>query len=279
MLGMITKPIRLVISVALVIVLLWVAAKVGIPMYNQWRETGKVSVPSVSDLKLDELKDRASEYIPELNNLPDLPGAGSSTGRGGSPSGSTGSGADALATLNTLVVKGKAPKTGYSREQFGDAWTDKATGVLYAGNGCDTRNDILARDLVNITKDGKCKVMTGTLQLDPYTGQTINWKRGPESARIQIDHLVALGNAWVTGAQQLTPAQRTALANDPRNLLAADGASNGQKSDRDASAWLPAYKPSRCSYVAAQVNVKKVYHLWVTAAEKEAMTNILRNCG
>lgn len=277
MLGLITKPIRLVLSVALTIVLLWIAIKVGVPMYNQWRETGKVSVPSVSDLKLDELKDRASEYIPELDRLPDI-GSGSSSGSSGA-SGSTGSGAEALAALNTLPVKGKAPKTGYSREQFGSAWTDKASGVLYAGNGCDTRNDILARDLVNVVKDGKCTVMSGTLQKDPYTGNTINFKRGPESARIQIDHIVALGNAWVTGAQQLTPAQRVALANDPRNLIAVDGASNGQKSDRDASAWLPAYKPSRCSYVAAQVNVKKVYHLWVTAAEKEAMTNILRNCG
>lgn len=246
MLGMITKPIRLIISVVLVIVFLWIAAKVGIPMYNQWRETGKVSVPSVSDLKLDELKDRASEYIPELDKLP---------------------------------VKGKAPKTGYSREQFGDAWTDKASGVLYAGNGCDTRNDILARDLVNVVKDGKCKVMSGTLQRDPYTGQTINWKRGPESARIQIEHIVALGNAWVTGAQQLTPAQRMALANDPRNLIAVDGPTNGSKGDKDASGWLPPYKASRCSYVAAQVNVKKIYHLWVTSAEKEAMTRILKSCG
>lgn len=278
MLGMITKPMRLVLSVALVIVFLWVASKVGIPMYNQWRETGKVSVPSVSDLKLDELKDRASEYIPELDRLPNI-GSGNPSGNNGSPAGSTDSGADALATLNTLPVKGKAPKTGYSREQFGSAWSDKASGVLYAGNGCDTRNDILARDLVNITKDGKCKVLSGTLQKDPYTGNTINWKRGPESARIQIEHIVALGNAWVTGAQRLTPEQRLALANDPRNLIAVDGPTNGAKGDRDASGWLPPYKPSRCSYIAAQVNVKKIYHLWVTPAEKEAMTNILRNCG
>lgn len=275
MLGMITKPIRLIISVVLVIVFLWIAAKVGIPMYNQWRETGKVSVPSVSDLKLDELKDRASEYIPELDKLPNLGGSG----QGQAPTTGSGSGANALATLNSLPVKGKAPKTGYSREQFGDAWTDKASGVLYAGNGCDTRNDILARDLVNVVKDGKCKVMSGTLQRDPYTGQTINWKRGPESARIQIEHIVALGNAWVTGAQQLTPAQRMALANDPRNLIAVDGPTNGSKGDKDASGWLPPYKASRCSYVAAQVNVKKIYHLWVTSAEKEAMTRILKSCG
>jgi len=277
MFKLITTPIRLVVSVVLTIVLLWVAIKVGVPMYNQWRETGKVSLPSLSDLKLDELKDKAGEYIPELNNLPDI-GNGAPSGGSGS-GGGTHSGAEALAALNTLPVKGKAPKTGYSREQFGDAWTDKATGVLYAGNGCDTRNDILARDMVNVVKDGKCKVMSGTLQKEPYTGQTINWKRGPESARIQIDHLVPLGNAWVTGAQQLTPAQRMALANDPRNLLAADGPSNGSKSDRDASAWLPPYKPSRCSYVAAQINVKKIYHLWVTSAEKEAMVNVLKNCG
>ncbi len=275
MLSMITKPLHLILSLALVAALIWVAAKVGVPVYNQYRETGKVSVPSISDLKLDELKDRAREYIPELDKLPSVGG----DTNGQLPTVGSGGGAEALAALNTLPVKGKAPKTGYSREQFGSAWTDGATGVLYAGNGCDTRNDILARDLVNIVKDGKCMVMSGTLQKDPYIGETINWKRGPESARIQIDHIVALGNAWVTGAQQLTLAQRTALANDPKNLAAADGISNQSKSDRDASGWLPKYKPSRCPYVAAQVNVKKIYHLWVTAAEKEAMTNILRNCG
>lgn len=111
MLGMIAKPLRLALSLAMVVVFIWIAAKVGIPMYNQWRETGKVSVPSVSDLKLDELKDRASEYIPELDNIPGV-GTGNPSGSGGIPSGSTGSGAEALAALNTLPVKGKAPKTG-----------------------------------------------------------------------------------------------------------------------------------------------------------------------
>lgn len=277
--GFITTPIKLAISAVLVVVIAWVAWHVGVPMYNQFRETGTVEVPSVSDMKLDELRDRANGYLPEGVQIPTLPGTGDSGSAPANGSGGGTSGKDALATLNSLPVKGKAPKTGYSRDQFGAAWTDKASGVAFAGNGCDTRNDILARDLVNITKDGKCTVMSGTLQKDPYTGTTINWKRGPESARIQIEHIVALGNAWVTGAQQLTPAQRMALANDPRNLIAVDGPTNGAKGDKDASGWLPPYKPSRCGYVAAQVNVKKIYHLWVTAAEKDAMTNILKNCG
>lgn len=187
----------------------------------------------------------------------------------------------ALAKLNTLEVKGRAPKTGYDRAEFGSAWTD-AVSVEGGRNGCDTRNDILRRDLTTITyKAGSrgCAVETGTLA-DPYTGRVIAFVRGQDtSSAVQIDHVVALSDAWQKGAQQLTLAQRTDFANDPRNLQAADGPANQQKGDGDAATWLPPNKAYRCTYVARQVDVKAEYRLWVTQAEKDAITRVLGDCG
>ena len=177
---------------------------------------------------------------------------------------------DALAALDTLEAKGRAPKTGYARMQFGNGWTNVG--------GCDTRNIILYRDLVDAQTDEACKVMSGTLN-DPYTGEVIAFVRGPQTSQlVQIDHVVALSNAWQTGAQGLTEQQRVALANDSLNLLAVGGAANQQKSDGDAATWLPPNKPFRCQYVARQVAVKQKYSLWVTPAEKEAMIRVLRVC-
>jgi hypothetical protein len=204
------------------------------------------------------------------------PAAKPTATRGSEASSGTKPGATtALAVLATLPVKGRAAMTGYTREQFGPAWKD------VDHNGCDTRNDILARDLDSPTfKAGThdCIVLTGTLP-DPYSGRSIAFVRGQTtSSAVQIDHVVPLGDAWRTGAQQLSPATRELLANDPLNLLAVDGPLNGQKSDGDAATWLPPSKSVRCSYVARQVAVKHRYHLWVTTAEKAAITRILDTC-
>ena len=179
----------------------------------------------------------------------------------------------ALAVLATLPVKGRAPKTGYDREgSFGSAWQDVDQ------NGCDTRNDILARDLTVLVITGGCEVQSGTL-IGPFTGLTIDFVRGQAtSSLVQIDHLVALSNAWQTGAQQLSQEQRVALANDPINLLAVDGVTNSRKGDGDAATWLPPLKSYRCTYVTRQISVKATYALWVTAAERDAMTRILSDC-
>lgn len=178
----------------------------------------------------------------------------------------------AAAVLTTLEVKGRAAKTGYERIQFGQRWQDAD------GNGCDTRNDILARDLIGVVRAGACTVSSGTLH-DPYTGTDIAFTRGQgTSERVQIDHVVALSDAWQTGAQQLTPARRAQLANDPLNLLAVSGAANAQKSDADAATWLPANKGFRCAYVARQIAVKAAYDLWVTRAERDAMADVLASC-
>lgn len=181
----------------------------------------------------------------------------------------------ALDILATLPIKGRAPKTGYARTEFGQAWADVDR------NGCDTRNDILSRDLTAKTfKAGTrdCLVLTGVLA-DPYTATSISFTRGSTtSSAVQIDHVVALSDAWQKGAQQLTVEQRTALANDPLNLLAVDGPTNQQKSDGDAATWLPPNKAYRCDYVARQISVKATYSLWVTAAEHDAMARILGTC-
>lgn len=180
----------------------------------------------------------------------------------------------ALALLDTLKVKGKAPGTDYQRSAFGEAWLDADA------NGCDTRNDVLRRDLqdANFTTGSLCTVASGVLE-EPYTGQEIHFQRGKDSsAAVQIDHVVALGNAWKTGAAALTPIQRESLANDPLNLLAADGPANQDKSDGDAATWLPHSKKFRCHYVARQISVKAAYQLWVTPAEKSAMKRVLGPC-
>lgn len=175
-----------------------------------------------------------------------------------------------LDLLNTLEVKGRAPKTSYKREQFSNGW-----GKI---GDCDTRNFILQRDLTEAKIDQKCKVVSGKLH-DLYTGQTIDYQRGKHSsATVQIDHIVAVSDAWQKGAQRLTPAERYQFYNDPDNLLAVDGPANQQKGDADAASWLPSNKPFRCDYVARQVKIKARYKLWVTEAEKQAMARELTKC-
>ncbi len=175
----------------------------------------------------------------------------------------------ATTILEQLAIKGRAPKADYARVQFGDGW-------LLVGN-CDTRNIILNRDLASPVVSN-CKVVSGTLN-DPYTGKTVLFQRGPATSDlVQIDHVVALSNAWQTGAQLLTIEQRIALANDPLELLAVDGDANQAKGDGDAATWLPANKAFRCQYVARQIAVKSKYQLWVTQAEKDAMTRVLGTC-
>ena len=158
---------------------------------------------------------------------------------------------------------------------IGPAWKDVDR------NGCDTRNDILKRDLTNLVfRSGtqNCVVESGTLN-DPYSGEVIEFTKGQVSSmEVQIDHVVALADAWQTGAFKLSEAQRSQLANDPLNLLAVKGRLNSQKSDSDAASWLPPNKSYRCAYVARQIAVKYKYGLWVTSAERSAMAQVLSTC-
>ncbi|MEZ5185452.1 MAG: DUF1524 domain-containing protein [Candidatus Nanopelagicales bacterium] len=179
--------------------------------------------------------------------------------------------AAAKRALPGLPVKGRAPLTGYRREAFGTAWVD------VNGNGCDTRNDILRRDLENkVVQD--CVVLSGVLH-DPYSGDRVTFTRGPvTSLEVQIDHVVPLANAWQTGAKYWSDDKRERFANDRRNLLAVRGDLNLQKSDGDAATWLPPKKSFRCTYVSMQILTKQRYGLWVTAPEEAAMARILSSC-
>ena len=178
---------------------------------------------------------------------------------------------DALTVLNSLSVKGRAAKTGYTRAQF-THWSDLDR------NGCDARNDTLKRDLTEViykagTRD--CKVISGLL-LDPYSGKVITFSS--TKSNIDIDHVVALSNAWQTGAAYFDKTKRQQIANDPLNLLAVDFSLNRQKGDGDAATWLPPLKSYRCDYVARQIAVKAKYGLWVTQPEKVAIIKLLEKC-
>jgi hypothetical protein len=217
----------------------------------------------------------ANPSAPVASPVTSDPAPGATPSQTDAPHRQAASASKALDMLATLPVKGRAAKTGYSRDQFGQAWAD------VDGNGCDTRNDMLHRDLSALavkpgTRD--CVILSGILN-DPYTGTLINFLRGNStSTAVQIDHIVALSDAWQKGAQQLTPAQRVSFANDPLNLLAVDGPANQQKSDGDAATWLPPNKSFRCEYVARQISVKSSYSLWVTQAEHDAMARVLSDC-
>lgn len=178
---------------------------------------------------------------------------------------------NALHVLDQLAVKGRAPKTGYDRTMFMDGWREE--------NNCDKRNIILRRDMSESVLDSQgCLVISGSL-FDPYTAKIINFTRGiGTSDDVQIDHVVALSDAWQKGAQMSSYKKRNNFANDPLNLLAVDGPANMQKSDGDAATWLPPNKIYRCAYVARQISVKFKYDLWITSAEYDAMKRVLSKC-
>ncbi|GAA4717997.1 HNH endonuclease family protein [Isoptericola chiayiensis] len=177
--------------------------------------------------------------------------------------------------LDGLTVKGKAPQTGYDRDEF-DHWTDPD------GNGCDARNDALARDLVDETVDENgCTVLTGTLATEPYTGETDRaFERGSDDLAVSLDaeHLVALQNAWISGAHAWDEDRREEFANDPANLLMVDPSENRAKGAANAAEWLPPNNAFRCRYVATQIHIKAAYDLAVTQPEKDAMIRVLDGC-
>ncbi len=176
----------------------------------------------------------------------------------------------AIQVVEWLEVKGRAPKTGYAREEFYDGWPTV--------EGCNLRQKIIRREFGESAVMDGCNVIAGEYD-EPYTGKHLKFdEREQISKGIQIDHVVALSDAWQKGAQGLTAERRFQLATDSLNLLAVDAAANKQKSDGDAATWLPANKKFRCQYVARQVSVKYKYSLWVTEAEKQAILRVLVNC-
>ena len=177
----------------------------------------------------------------------------------------------ALSALGKLPVQERANGTDYERDLFGSGWA--------SWRECNVRQKILNRDVKNVQlATNGCTVISGTL-FDPYTGEEIELtNKSAVSHKVQIDHVVALSNAWQTGAQNLTEDERKELANDDLELIAVSSGANNDKSDADASEWLPSYEPFRCPYVARQIAVKLKYNLWVTVEERNAMASVLKTC-
>ena len=182
----------------------------------------------------------------------------------------TGPAADALARL---TVDDHPDASGYDRALFDYRGTDDD------GNGCDVRDDVLARDLTDVTyRAGSCVVESGVLD-DPYTGRRIDFQRGRStSSAVQIDHVVALENAWQSGARDWDRARLRRFGNDMGNLIAVDGPANSEKGSASAAYWLPTNAAYRCDYVARQIAVKSEYDLTVTSAERDAMRAVLHSC-
>ena len=176
--------------------------------------------------------------------------------------------------LHKLEIKGRAPKTGYAREKFYTEWP--------LINGCSLRQHIIKREFgehFTLNKDN-CNITSGEYD-EPYTGEHKTYPtRADINNNIQIDHVVALSDAWQKGADldHMDDETRYALATDPLNLIAVDASANQAKKDGDAATWLPKNKKFRCQYVARQVSVKAKYQLWVTAAEREMIEKILAQC-
>ena len=180
--------------------------------------------------------------------------------------------------LKDLQVRGWDRTSDFRRSQFGEAWSDDVN-VEFGHNGCNTRDDILRRDLKDlVVRPFTCFAQSGTL-IDPYTGAAIAFVRGPQTSNsVEIDHVVALADAWYKGARAWDAQRRLDFANDPRNLLAVSPQANFDKAFRDAASWLPPNQAFRCDFVARQIEVKTVYGLWLSAKEKRAMADVLARC-
>lgn len=188
-------------------------------------------------------------------------------------------GVDVLAGV--AVVPKRIHRYDYRRPAFGDPWDDN-NDAPGGHSGCDTRNDILNRDLVDKTyvptKRCPTAVATGTLH-DPYTNTTIAFRRGAKVGEaVQIDHLVPLAYAWDMGASSWSPRQRLRFANDPANLLAVQGRANQDKSDLPPAQWMPPNAAFACQYAMQFIAVLRGYSLSVDRASTEVLRRAAATC-
>jgi hypothetical protein len=181
----------------------------------------------------------------------------------------------ARALTEGIAPDGRERQPRYDRDAFGPAWADTD------GDGCDQRDDVLARDLVRVVLSSSgdaCRVVAGHLQ-DAYTGRGIDFTRGARtSAAVQIDHLVPLSWAWHHGAWAWTDTQRERLATDVDELQAVDGPTNQDKSDQGPATWLPPDAAYRCLYVTRYAYVVSRYRLGIDDADRAAIVRVLGTC-
>lgn len=169
----------------------------------------------------------------------------------------------------------------YRRAAFGDAWTDD-TSAPGGHDGCDTRDDILDRDLVDktFTSTSGCPtaVATGTLH-DPYANDVISFTRGNKTgAAVQIDHIVPLALAWDLGARAWPGDVRTRFANDPANLLAVQGRANQDKGDKEPANWMPPNHAFWCQYAVQFAAVLRGYALPVDERSAVVLREAAATC-
>jgi hypothetical protein len=160
---------------------------------------------------------------------------------------------------------------GQARKQLDDVRVAGAGSM----NGCDQRNDVLARDLDGVEKRGRCVVLGGRLD-DPYTGKDISFSKS-RATEVQIDHIYPLGLSWRMGADGWDASKRERFANDTGNLLAVWGRPNQQKSDSGPGEWKP-QKSYQCAYAIKFVAVAAEYDLPVTRADHTALEDFLTRC-
>ena len=188
-------------------------------------------------------------------------------------------GADVLSGI--VLMPARIHRYDYRRPAFGDAWTDD-TDAPGGHNDCDTRDDILNRDLIDKTyvsiKRCPKAVETGTLH-DPYTNAVIVFARGAKVGEaVQIDHIVPLAYAWDMGADGWTVPQRMRFANDPANLLAVQGQANQDKGDSPPALWMPPNSAFACQYAMQFIAVLRGYSLPVEVASTRVLREAAATC-
>lgn len=175
---------------------------------------------------------------------------------------------DAMQILASISVQNEYP-AGYSRELF-PHWLD------IDGDGCNAREQVLKRDSVTLPQVDpyNCYVVAGDW-VSPYDGRTVR-----DRTQVDIDHVVALKEAWDSGAWAWSAAQRTAYANDTsdiRSLVAASASSNRSKSDKDPSNWLPTRSSYVCTYLGNWISIKARWGLSMDRSEHGRIRNVLQS--
>lgn len=171
---------------------------------------------------------------------------------------------DAQALVDQLTVAPEGSGAGYDRDLF-DHWID------VDHDGCHTRCEVLEAekryDLPGLPQGGWLSI---------YDGYSTD-----DASELDVDHVVALSEAWRSGADRWDANRRRAFANDldePDALIAVTASTNRSKSDRDPASWQPPNSGAWCQFGLGWVRVKIKWELTADDAEVRALRNILRGC-
>ncbi|MFC4494899.1 HNH endonuclease family protein [Streptomyces ovatisporus] len=176
------------------------------------------------------------------------------------------SAADRGEQLEELKVAPSGSMDGYDRDKY-PHWSGQ-------GNSCDTREAVLKRDGERVETGSDCSPTSGTWT-SPYDGE--KWT---DPSDVDIDHMVPLANSWISGADEWSDEEREEFANDleSKQLLAVTDNVNQQKSDQSPDRWKPPLESYHCQYSTDWIQVKHLYELTITAAEKAALKDMIGTC-